>query len=480
MRRKERFVSGLKGVGPTERFQCAFLVQSKEVRQKKSGDLFLSMKLGDRTGVLNAVMWDNVPAVAEAFKDGDFVDVRGKMQIFNRQHQIVVHKLTVLAEDDVFLGDFIPHTKCDIEELYSGLLALIEAFSDPHLKRLMAAIFNDSEFAALYKRAPAASGMHHARIGGLLEHVASLMRLAKAVAGNYEDIDADLLACGVLMHDVGKIFELSSERTFEYTDEGRLLGHIPIGSAWLGSRCDEIDGFPPRLKTLLQHMVISHHGEREYGSPQEPMFPEALALHLIDNLDAKLEIMRSAREDMPDGTVWSAFHRGLKLQVLDKEAYLRGRGGRPQAPAPRRSPGPPPAGGTGGSRQTDRNARPAAAPAAGPRPAMRAESQPRRPSPPGAGRPAPKSGSAAPRRKARPQSTESSGAGSGRSQAPPAGSPPPPSGPRQGDARESRDPEPSVGTVEDPTPKKPQTVPSPPLPTGTPLLWSADPDEQSG
>lgn len=475
--KKSRFISDLKSISPTERFQSAFLVHSKEVRQKKSGDPFLSLKLGDRTGVIDAKMWENVPAVAEAFKDGDFIDVRGKMQIFRGKHQMIVHKLTVISEQDVFLGDFIPHTACDIEELYSGILAAIAAFSDPQLKRLMSAIFNEPEFAALYKRAPAASGMHHARIGGLLEHVASLMRLAKAVAANYEDLDGDLLACGVLMHDVGKIFELSCDRTFEYTDEGRLLGHIPMGSAWLGSRCDEIDGFPPRLKTLLQHMVISHHGEKAYGSPQEPMFPEALALHFIDNLDAKLEIMRSARADMPAGTVWSAFHRGLNLQVLDKAAYLRASGGQRQAAAPHRSSTPASTGGSGDSLQTDRSSRPTTAPKARLRPVTPNRPQSRRPSMPRATQPSRTTGSSAPKRQAAPASTGSGGSASGRSPAPP-DRPEQPSRPdkRRRGTMQGRDPEPAPGTGEVLPATAPQTVLSPPLPALPPLLRFDDPD----
>ncbi len=353
--RKDRFISDLKDLGANDRFQSTFLVQTKEVRQKKSGDPFLSMRLADRTGSLDSKMWDNVPAVAETFDAGDFVDVRGKVQGFNGHHQIIALRLRVIPEVQVYLGDFIPHTEFDIESMYAEALSTIEGFSDRNLKRLMSAIFRDPEFAARYKRAPAAAGMHHARIGGLLEHVLSVLKLAKLVASHYRDINSDLLACGVLLHDVGKIFELASDRSFEYTDEGRLLGHIAIGSAWLERRCDEIEGFPPRLKTLLLHMVLSHHGKKEYGSPQVPLFPEALALHFVDDLDSKLEIMRAARAEMPEGTIWSPYHKGMERFILDKGAFLRGE--RPSAgrrgvgsrtrgrktPKPRRATGSEPA-----------------------------------------------------------------------------------------------------------------------------------------
>ena len=334
--RKRQFITDLKGLGANSRFQSAFLVQTKEVRQKKSGDPFLSLRLADRTGSLDSKMWDNVAAVAETFDAGDFVDVRGKVQVFNGQHQIIAHKLTVLPEDEVFLGDFVPHTDFDVDAMYAEILAVIDRFSTGSLRQLMQGIFRDPEFARLYKRAPAARGMHHAKIGGLLEHVSSVLKLAMLVASHYRDLNSDLLACGVLMHDVGKLFELTADRSFDYTDEGRLLGHISIGSEWLSRRCDEVDEFPPRLKTLLLHMVVSHHGKLEYGSPQVPLFPEALALHFIDDLDSKLEMMRAARADMPEGTIWSPFHKGLNRFVLDKVAFLRGGKGpvrRPKSPA---------------------------------------------------------------------------------------------------------------------------------------------------
>ena len=338
--KKGRFISDLKALEANERFQSVFLVQTKEVRHKRSGDPFLSLRLADRSGSIDCKMWDNVPAVAGAFEAGDFVEVRGKVQMYSGFHQVIAHKLTVVAEEQLYLGDFVPHTEADIETMYAEVVATIDGFADAHLRQLLSNIFGDPDFARRYKRAPAAAGMHHATIGGLLEHVVSVMKLAKLVASHYRELNADLLISGVLLHDAGKIFELTAERTFEYTDEGRLLGHIAIGSAWLERRCDEIDGFPPRLKTLLLHLVLSHHGKREFGSPQVPQFPEALALHFLDDLDSKLEMMRATRRDMAPGTYWSPFHRGLERFILDSGAYLEGekpsteRGAKPRAETP--------------------------------------------------------------------------------------------------------------------------------------------------
>ncbi len=357
--KKEYFIRDLPKLSPTDKFESVFLVQAKEIRHKKSsGDQYLSLRLADRTGALDAKMWDNVSLFAHKFKEHDLVTVRGKVQIYNGNLQVIVHRIESIPDSEARLADFIPHTERDIETMYAEVLATIESFENQHLKRLMGSIFKNSKFAAAYKRAPAARSMHHACIGGLLEHVSSVVKLAVLVSSHYDDIDRDLLVSGVLLHDLGKIRELTSGPSFEYTDEGRLLGHIAIGSAWIGRRCDEISGFPPRLKSLLLHMVLSHHGKLEFGSPQVPQFAEALALHYIDDLDSKLEAMRAERKSISDGGVWTRFHRGLDSFVLDKDAYLRGDPGwaPPRSPAatqgqaaaeetvatPPRTPSPPP------------------------------------------------------------------------------------------------------------------------------------------
>lgn len=319
---KTQFITDLKNLKPNDRFETIFLVRSKDIREKKNGVPFLSLTLADRTGAIDSKIWDNVTELAKTFEANDFIHARGKVQTFNNQHQAIVTWLRAVPEDQVHLGDYIPHTEFDIESMYHEVLGTIDSFSNPDLKRLLGSIFRDPEFARRYKRSPAARVNHHAKIGGLLEHVLSLLRLSKLMASHYDDLDSDLLACGVLLHDAGKIFELSSERSFEYTDNGKLLGHISMGSAWLDRRCDEIGGFPPRLKTLLLHLVLSHHGKLEFGSPQLPVFPEALALHFIDDLDAKLEMMRQARAGIVEGSAWSGFHHALGRSILDTAAYL--------------------------------------------------------------------------------------------------------------------------------------------------------------
>ena len=344
---KEHYIRDLRVLGPDERFRSVFLVQAKDLRQnKKTGDPFLSMQLADCTGALDARMWDVREGVTDQFQVNDFIDVHGRIQVYRERPQIIVHKLSAVPDDQVTLSDFMPHTKHDVEAMYAKVLSLIDSFQDQDLKRLLKSIFKNPDIAKAYKKAPAAKSMHHARLGGLLEHVSSVLNLAVAVSANYEDVDRDLLISGVLLHDLGKIYELKSDRTFEYSDAGLLLGHIPIGSAWLGRCCDEIEGFPPRLKMLLLHMVLSHHGKREFGSPQLPAFPEALALHFIDDLDSKLEMMRTATAELTDGEVWSRFPKGLDGPVLDKAAYLQESSTRSApdtstATSPRTEPRPP-------------------------------------------------------------------------------------------------------------------------------------------
>ncbi len=327
---KESFVSGFE---PNDRVTSFFLVQSKEVRFKKqNGEPFLSLRLADCTGQIEAKMWDGVDEVADTFEQDDFIKIRGAVQVFRDQPQIIIHKLRVAAESEVELADFIPHTDRNIDEMFAELLATIDAFENEDLKRLMRAFFDDPETAARFRKAPAAKSMHHGFIGGLLEHVMSLLNLARLVASNYSYLDRDLLQTGVLLHDLGKIFELGYERSFYYTDEGQLLGHITMVVSMVDRKCEQLENFPPKLKVLVQHMLLSHHGRYEFGSPKLPMFPEALALSYIDDLDSKLESMRAGLSEMIPEATWSRFNPALERMVLRKESYLAETSAEVQAP----------------------------------------------------------------------------------------------------------------------------------------------------
>ena len=320
---KTRFVNDLQ---PNETVTDFFLVRTKDVRLKKSGEPYLALNLSDKTGRLDAKMWDDIEGVVNTFEQSDFVKVNGFVQIYRLKPQITIQRLRRADESEIELADYLPHTERNIDEMFSELRAVVEGFGNLHLKALLNAFLDDEEIASRLKVAPAAKTLHHAFVGGLLEHIMSLLNLARLAASNYPFIDVELLQTGVVLHDLGKIYELSYERTFEYTDEGQLLGHISIMLRLVDRKCSALDGFPPKLKTLLEHMILSHHGKYEFGSPKLPSFPEALLLHYLDDMDSKLESMRASAGADQNDRDWTPYNRSLERALLKKERFLDGPG----------------------------------------------------------------------------------------------------------------------------------------------------------
>jgi len=313
----------VRDLAPDQAVNTTFLVTHKDVRQKKSGDPYLSLTLADRTGEVDAKMWDNAAEVMDSFERDHFVKVKGQMQVFQNRPQLTVHTLHPVTDADVDIADYLPASTRDREEMFRELQSWIASMTDPHLKALLEGIFANPEAALAYRTAPAAKSVHHNWIGGLLEHVLSLCHLAKFTAAHYEGIDFDLLLAGVMLHDLGKITELGYTRSFQYTSIGQLLGHIAIGQRMVEEQIRAIPGFPPKKADLLLHMILSHHGELEYGSPKVPVFPEALLLHHLDNMDSKMECMRAliARDTQIEG-VWTAYSPPLERSVLKKAKFL--------------------------------------------------------------------------------------------------------------------------------------------------------------
>ncbi|MBZ5635804.1 MAG: HD domain-containing protein [Acidobacteriia bacterium] len=308
---------------PNQTVQGTFLVSYKDVRQKKSGEPYLSLTLTDRSGELDAKMWDNAAESLNTFERDDFVRVKGLLQIFQNRPQLTLHKIQPVPESEVDLADYLPASKRDRDEMFRELQGWIAGMSNPHLKGLLEAMFADEVIAQAYRTAPAAKTVHHNWIGGLIEHVLSLCNLAKISAAHYPHIDFDLLLTGVLLHDVGKIRELHYARSFGYTTEGQLLGHIQIGVQMVLDKLRLMPDFPPRLQELVVHMILSHHGELAFGSPKIPLFPEALLLHLLDNMDSKMECMRALidRDQQIQG-VWTGYNSALERAALKKRKYL--------------------------------------------------------------------------------------------------------------------------------------------------------------
>jgi 3'-5' exoribonuclease len=334
------FVSDLK---PNQVVTTTFLVHVKDVRQKKSGDPYLSLLLGDRTGDVDAKMWDNVAEVMETFERDDFVKVKGLLQVFQNRLQLTIHKMSRVLDGDVDLADYFPASERDPAEMFAELRAIIAGIANPHLRALLETFIDDEPLARMYRLAPAAKQVHHAFLGGLIEHVLSLCRLARVTAQHYNYVDLDLLLTGVILHDVGKVAELTYDRSFGYSSEGQLVGHIAIGLRFLHEKLQRLPDFPPKLRILVEHMILSHHGELEFGSPKLPQFPEALLLHHLDNLDSKMECMRAlvAKDRLVEGC-WTAYNASLERSVLKKAKYLEEQPAASEKPAPEPATQPAP------------------------------------------------------------------------------------------------------------------------------------------
>jgi len=308
---------------PNQVVTATLLVQNKEVRQKKTGEPYLLLMLGDRTGEIEARMWDNAAEVLDSFDRDDFVRVRGLLQVHHGRLQLTLHKVQKQPSESVDQTDFFPASARDPEVMFAELRGIVAGIGHEPLRRLLEAFLNDADIARKYKIAPAAKNVHHAFLGGLIEHVLSMCSVAKLLAVHYRDIDLDLLLTGVILHDVGKIHELTYDRSFGYSTDGQLLGHISIGIRMIDEKIREIPHFPERLRTLLQHMILSHHGELAFGSPKVPLFPEALLLHHIDNMDSKMECMRSFIErDRLVDSCWTSYISSLDRSVLKKRKFL--------------------------------------------------------------------------------------------------------------------------------------------------------------
>ncbi len=303
-----------------------FVVVAKQIKPKKTGEPYLALTLGDRSGQLEAKMWDNVEEVLEAFEQDDFLKIKGLINKYKQRFQLTIHKLRKLGDTEIDFSDYLPKTTKDVDELWQTLTNFIASFENQHLKGLVEAFMADPEIAAAYRNAPAAKTLHHAYIGGLLDHVVSLFRSCDLMCKNYPQINRDLLLTGAFFHDIGKIHELTYNRSFSYSTKGQLLGHMIIELEMLQAKLSSLPHFPDELKIMIEHMIISHHGEYEFGSPKLPMFPEALMLHYLDDLDSKMEAMRAQfeRDATLDGP-WTTYNPSLGRPVLSPEKFLRPR-----------------------------------------------------------------------------------------------------------------------------------------------------------
>jgi len=300
-----------------------FLVREKEIRNTREGKPYLRLELGDRSGTIEARMWDQFDVAVRDIGRDDFVKVSARVEIYRNKPQLALQQLRLAKPEEVDLADFLPHTKEDVAKLYAQLLEYAGSIANPWLKKLVTGIISDPGIAAKYQRAPAAKVMHHAYLGGLLEHVIGLCGLAKQIAAHYPELDVDLLLTAAMLHDVGKLEELCYERAIGYTVEGQLLGHIVMELETVSKAMDAIEGFPPNLKAVVQHLLISHHGQYEFGSPKLPMVREALVFHYMDDLDSKLAAVRAALAVDSGEPEWSAYSGALGRKFLRLDEFLK-------------------------------------------------------------------------------------------------------------------------------------------------------------
>jgi 3'-5' exoribonuclease len=329
-----------------EEFRGTFLLKRVELKKTRTGKDYLDLEVGDRTGSLPGKLWDAEADLYRALTTSDFVEAAGRVESYNERKQAKFSGVRP-AEGTVDPRDFLPRTPCDVRLLLERLRAIVRSMRSDWLRRLVSAFLEDPAFLAKFLEAPAAVANHHAYLGGLVEHIVSLTESCLRTCEAYPALDRDLMIAGAFFHDIGKVEEMSIARALEYSDRGRLIGHIVTGVLWLEERSRRIAGFPPELLDQLKHIVLSHHGEHEWGSPVLPLTAEAIALHQLDNLDAKLWAYdRAVRDSKENGSSWTEW-----VKVFGRKLYkpVAERAGEPpaaarEAPPFARDPGTEPRG----------------------------------------------------------------------------------------------------------------------------------------
>jgi 3'-5' exoribonuclease len=290
--------------------ESTFLVREKVLTKTKSGNPYLSLRLTDRTGEIDGRIWDNAIDFVSLFESDDFIKVRAEVDEFQGTLQLHILKLRKCQEKEIQLDDFLPKTPRHIEEMLTELEGIASQINHPFLRKLLDAFLADEDFLKKFKLAPAAKAVHHVYIGGLLEHTLSVVQLILLIGPRYRGINQDLLITGGILHDIGKISELSFDRSFDYTDPGRLLGHIILTVQMIDEKIRKIPEFPGELSTLLEHIVLSHHGEYAFGSPKLPQTLEALLLHHVDDLDAKVHgFLAWIEKEKDTPSRWTTYHK---------------------------------------------------------------------------------------------------------------------------------------------------------------------------
>ena len=306
---KKKFTQDLRAGDTVEEI---FVLAEKNLAQKRNGENYLTISLVDRTGRIKGVVWDHVDRIAGATNTGEFVRVKGAIAEYKGALQFVVKDMSVSPPEAVDPVDFVPATSRDVDKMFARLVEISNGLNNPYLKRLFDLFWADNSITQGFKTAPAAKKMHHAYLGGLLEHTLSMTVLADRIIPHYSGIDRDMLIAGVILHDIGKIREFVYDSKIDYSDEGRLVSHIVIAVQILEEKLRMIEDFPPQQAVLLKHMIISHHGAREFGSPEPPKTIEAVLLNYIDEIDARVNGIRDFMAGENTNEPWTSYHRLLE------------------------------------------------------------------------------------------------------------------------------------------------------------------------
>ena len=300
-----------------ERVNEIYLCKNKQSALTKAGKPYEALILQDKTGTLDAKIWEPGSVGIDDFDRFDYINVVGDITSFQGALQLNVKRVRKATEGEYEPKEYLPVSEYNVDEMYEQLLGYIKQMENPYLKKLAGSFFiEDADFAKRFKFHSAAKSVHHGFVGGLLEHTLSVTKLSAYFADNYKILNKDLLVCAAMFHDIGKLEELSTFPENDYTDEGQLLGHIMIGAMEIAERIKTIDGFPVKLAHEMEHCILAHHGELEYGSPKKPALPEAVALRYADNIDAKMETMRELLANVPEGdTQWQGFNRLFESNI---------------------------------------------------------------------------------------------------------------------------------------------------------------------
>jgi 3'-5' exoribonuclease len=308
----------IKDLRPGTEVAESYVVRSADVRKRRGGGNYLALSLADRTGQVAGLVWEGVENIAAVCRPGRVVHIKGQVQKYNQRLQIVIRNAQAVPPEQVDETMFVRASEIDPGILWERLTGLIEGIADEHLRQLLLRIFADPDVAQRFRIAPAARSMHHAFRSGLLEHTVSMATAAKVLAAHYH-LDRDLVVAGALLHDLGKIWELELGPSIEYTDDGRLLGHLPMEVLYVERKIEELESFPAETRRQLLHILLAHHGEYAFGSPRRPKTPEALLVHMTDNLDAKITGMLQAIHDGGETQeAWTAYS-----PILERYVYRR-------------------------------------------------------------------------------------------------------------------------------------------------------------